>query len=155
MTDGSCFGPALDPRSCRGGLVCEVVAVVFVLVPVLTRAEPERQRWILATIFPKVFRLASILIGTVLVAGLLLNLAMSGWRVDWDQLTQTPWGRSILIGGLLGGALGTFHFVAERKLEPMVTDEDVDLDRVIRRIRVIPIVGLSILTVVISLMVLA
>lgn len=133
----------------------EVVAVVFVLVPVLTRAEPERQRWILATVFPKVFRLASVLIATVLLAGLLLNLAMVGWRVDWDQLTGTPWGRSILIGGLLGGALGMFHFVAERKLEPMVTDEDVDLDRVIRRVRVIPIVGLSILVVVISLMVLA
>lgn len=66
-----------------------------------------------------------------------------------------PLGRSILIGGLLGGALGLFHFVAERKLEPMVTDEGVDLDLVIRRLKIIPRVGLVILVVVLSLMILA
>ena len=133
----------------------EVIVIVFVLVPTVTRAEPDRQRWLLATIFPRMFRLASILIAMVLIAGLLLNLAMSGWAVDWETLTTTRWGRSILIGGILGGALGIFHFVAERKLEPMVTDDDVDLDVVIRRLRLIPTVGLIILVVVVGLMVLA
>lgn len=133
----------------------EVIVIVFVLVPTVTRAAPDRQRWLLATIFPRMFRLASVLIAIVLIAGLLLNLAMFGWAVDWETLTTTRWGRSILIGGILGGALGIFHFVAERKLEPMVTDEDVDLDVVIRRLKLIPSVGLIILVVVVSLMVLA
>ncbi len=128
---------------------------MFVLVPTVTRAEPDRQRWILANLFPRLFRLASVLIATVLLAGILLNLAMSGWAIDWETLTGTPWGRSILIGGVLGGALGLFHFVAERKLEPMVTDEGVDLDLVIRRLKVVPRVGLIILVVVLSLMILA
>jgi putative copper export protein len=133
----------------------EVIVIVFVLVPTVTRAEPERQRWLLAPIFPRMSRLDSVLIATVLIAGLLLNLAMSGWAVDWETLTTTRWGRSILIGGILGGALGIFHFVAERKLDPMVTEEDVDLDVVIRRLKLIPTVGLTILVVVVSLMVLA
>lgn len=133
----------------------EVIVIVFVLVPTVTRAAPDRQRWLLANIFPRMFRLASVLIATVLIAGLLLNLAMSGWAVDWEMLTTTRWGRSILIGGILGGALGIFHFVAERKLEPMVTDEAADLDVVIRRLKLVPTVGLTILVVVISLMVLA
>lgn len=132
-----------------------MIVIVFVLVPTVTRAAPDRQRWLLANIFPRMFRLASVLIATVLIAGLLLNLAMSGWAVDWEMLTTTRWGRSILIGGILGGALGIFHFVAERKLEPMVTDEAADLDVVIRRLKLVPTVGLTILVVVISLMVLA
>lgn len=133
----------------------EVLTIVFVLISVLGRAEPERQRWILNNVFPRIFHVASVLIATALVAGLLLNLAMSGWRIDWDQLTGTPWGRSILIGGILGGLLGMFHFVAERKLEPMVTDENTDLDAVMRRLKLIPRIGLGILVVVISLMILA
>lgn len=133
----------------------EVLTIVFVLIPVLGRAEPDRQRWMLNNVFPRIFRVASVLIATVLLAGLLLNLAMAGWRVDWDQLTGTPWGRSILIGGILGGLLGMFHFVAERKLEPMVTDENTDLDAVMRRMKLIPRIGLGILVVVISLMILA
>ncbi len=133
----------------------EVLTVVFVLIPVLARAEPTHQRWILNNIFPRVFRVASVLIVTVLVAGLLLNLAMSGWRIDWDRLTGTSWGRSILIGGILGGLLGMFHFVAERKLEPMVTNEDTDLDAVMRRLKLIPRIGLGILAVVLSFMILA
>lgn len=133
----------------------DVLTIVFVLIPVLGRAEPDRQRWMLNNVFPRIFRVASVLIATVLLAGLLLNLAMAGWRVDWDQLTGTPWGRSILIGGILGGLLGMFHFVAERKLEPMVTDENTDLDAVMRRMKLIPRIGLGILVVVISLMILA
>ncbi len=133
----------------------EVFTIVFVLIPVLGRAGPDRQRWILNNVFPRIFHVASALIATALVAGLLLNLAMAGWRIDWDQLTGTPWGRSILVGGILGGLLGMFHFVAERKLEPMFTDENTDLDAVMRRLKLIPRIGLSILVVVISLMVLA
>lgn len=109
----------------------------------------------LAQIFPRLFRLASVLIATVLLAGLLLNLAMQGWRIDGELLFGTSWGRSIVVGGILGGALGMFHFVAERKLEPMVTSDDVDLAEVVRRLKLVPRVGLAILVVVISLMVLA
>lgn len=69
----------------------EVMVIVFVLVPTVTRAEPDRQRWILANLFPRLFRLASVLVATVLLAGILLNLAMSGWSVDWETLTGTPW----------------------------------------------------------------
>jgi uncharacterized membrane protein len=135
----------------------EVVVVVFVLVPVVVRADEANQRWMLATVFPMVFRLASVLIILVLTAGALLNLAMSNWSVDLDALTGTTGGRFILIGGLLGLALGVFHFVAERKLEPMAVGaiEGAEIEKLIDRLRYVPRLGLVVLVVVFSLMVLA
>lgn len=133
----------------------EVMVIAFVLVPVVARSTPDRQKWMLATVFPRLFRLTSVLIATALLAGLLLNLALQGWRIDVDLLFGTRWGMMIVIGGILGGALGIFHFVAEQKLEPMVTSEDIDLDEVVRRLKIVPRVGLAILVVVISLMILA
>lgn len=133
----------------------EVIVVGFVLVPLLARLDHERQNWFLATVFPRIFRLASVLIVTTLLAGAALNLAMSGWAIDWERLTGTRWGRSILIGGLLGLTLGLFHFVAESRLEPMVraAGRGVGVETIVRRLQIIPRIGLFILLAVFAFMV--
>jgi hypothetical protein len=135
----------------------EVVAVVFVLVPVMVRTDDSHRRWLLAHLFPGVFRLASVLIVLALAAGALLNLAMSSWSIDWTTLTGTGWGRSILVGGSFGLALGIFHFVAERTLEPVAVraGEGIEISTLMKRLRIIPVTGLLVLLVVFALMVFA
>lgn len=129
----------------------EVVAVNFVLVPVLLRANRERQRWMLATIFPRIFHLASWLAVPAVVFGALLNLAMTGWRIDWDLLLTTRWGLSIVIGGTLGLLLTLFHFLVENRIEKVVTDTEASdevLDGVMSKLRIVPRYGLLVLVLV-------
>jgi uncharacterized membrane protein len=140
----------------------EVVVVNFVLVPALARVEPEQRGWFLSAIFPRIFRLASVLSLTAVLAGAALNLSLSNWRVDVaaSRLMASTWGWSILIGGLLGLGLALFHFVIEHRLEPHVMVSDTDLDDtaftpVLRRLKIIPRVGLGILLLIVFLMMFA
>ncbi len=129
----------------------EVVAVNFVLVPALVRASRDHQRWMLAHVFPRVFNLASWLAASAVIFGALLNLHMTDWRFDWDRLTSTRWGWSILAGGALGLVLTLFHFVIEGRLEPVVTDdetEDATIDAVVHHLRRVPRYGLGVLVIV-------
>ncbi len=129
----------------------EVVAVNLVLVPVLLRANRERQRWMLATIFPRIFHLASWLAVPAVVFGALLNLSMTDWRLDWELLTTSRWGWSILVGGTLGLLLTLFHFLVESRLEKVVVDTGVSdeaLDGVMGKLRTIPRFGLAVLIIV-------
>lgn len=98
----------------------EVVVVNVVLIPMLARLEPEKRRWFLSAIFPRIFRLASVLALTTVLAGAALNLSLSDWQVGVavSRLTTSRWGWSILIGGALGLGLTLFHFVVEHRLEP-------------------------------------
>jgi hypothetical protein len=108
-----------------------VIAVVFVVVPALTRAEPAVRAWMLRNVFPRIF------------------------RIDPGALFGTRWGRSILVGGTLGLLLGLFHFFVEDRLENAAVraGDDPALDEgLVRRLRVIPRVGLGVLVVVIGSM---
>lgn len=140
-----------------GAWLGEVVVITFVLVPMLGKLEPDRRTWMISTLFPRLFRLASVLIFGALVGGALLHLSMTDWRVDMDLLTGTRWGRLVATGGTLGLALGLFHYVAESKLEPMARDVAItgETDLIVKRLKVIPRVGLGILVVVFTTMILA
>lgn len=140
----------------------EVVVVSFILIPVLVRLEREKRGWFMAAIFPRIFRLASILSLTVILAGAALNLSLSNWQLDlaFTRLTTTRWGWSILIGGLLGLGLMLFHFFIEHRLEPHVLAEHDAMDdevfaHVARRLRIIPRVGLAVLILIVALMMFA
>lgn len=140
----------------------EVVVVNFILVPTLARLDPGKRGWFMAAVFPRVFRLASVLSLTTILAGAALNLSLNGWRVDVAlvRLTSTRWGWSILLGGLLGLGLALFHLFAEHRLEPHVlaaeeeTDDEV-FASVLRRLRVIPSAGLGVLLLTFVLMMFA
>lgn len=140
----------------------EVVVVNVVLVPVLTRLEPEKRGWFLSAIFPRIFRLASILSLTTVLAGVLLNLSLSDWQVQVaaSRLIASRWGWSILLGGLLGVGLTLFHFVAEHRLEPHGVGIDDDPDGtawalLVRRLKIIPRAGLGVLLLIVVLMMFA
>ena len=132
----------------------EVATINFVLVPMLSRADDDRKRWLLANLFPRLFRLASVLIVVVLTAGALLNLAMFDWSVDWAWLTGTGRGRRLLVGGALGLLLGLFHFGAEQRLAPMAqrAGQGIGVEQMVRRLQIIPRVGLAVLVVIFVLM---
>jgi hypothetical protein len=140
----------------------EVLVVNVVLVPVLARLESGKREWFLAAIFPRIFRLASVLALTTVLAGAALNLSLSGWRVDVaaSRLIASRWGWSILIGGSLGFGLMLFHFVAERRLEPHVVVGDDDPDgiawaRTLRSLKIIPRAGFGLLLLIVLLMMFA
>jgi len=140
----------------------EVLVVSFILVPVLGRLEPDKRGWFMSLIFPRIFRLASVLALTAIVAGAALNLSLSNWDVSLalTRLTTTRWGWSILIGGALGLGLTLFHFFAEHRLEPHVLAaheamDDATFAQVMRRLRIIPRVGLGILFLIFFLMMFA
>ncbi len=140
----------------------EVLVVSFVLVPVLARLEPERRGWFLSAIFPRIFRLASVLSLTTVLAGAALNLSLNAWQLDvaLTRLTSSRWGWSILVGGLLGLGLTLFHHTAERRLEPFVVAARENPDEeafvfILRRLRIIPRAGLAVLLLIFLLMMVA
>jgi len=140
----------------------EVVVINFILVPTLLHLSSNRRGWSLSAVFPQVFRLASVLSLTTIVAGAALNLSLSGWQADVaiSRLGSSRWGWSILIGGLLGLGIALFHFFVESRLEPVVVVAGDSLDSaqeelILRRLKIIPRVGLGLLLLVFLLMMVA
>jgi len=138
-----------------GAWLGEVVVVVFVLVPVATRAAAEQRREFMAAVFPRVFRLASVLSLTALTAGAGLYLTTNNWHLALGRLVSGRWGWSILIGASLGLTLTLFHFIAERRLEPAVTgigEGGITEETAVKYLQIIPRVGLGILLVIFAAM---
>jgi uncharacterized membrane protein len=140
----------------------EVAVVCFLLVPILAHLDKDKRTWFLAAVFPRVFRLASVLSLTTILAGAALNLSLNGWRVDvaFARLTSTRWGWSILVGGFLGLSLTFFHHVLEHRFEPHVLGthddpDDAEFAVIVRRLQIIPRVGLGVLVLTFLLMMFA
>lgn len=139
------------------GWLGEVLTVNFVLLPALARADPELRGRILGAIFPLVFRLATILAGLAIVSGAVVFWIMSDGNLG--RLVDTTWGQRLLIGGLLAGPLFAFHLLQEsrwegslaRRLGTMCSDPAAS-DLILRRLRVIPRVGLAILVLAVFFM---
>jgi hypothetical protein len=131
-----------------------VAVVVFILVPSLLQLDEQQRGWFLKTVFPRVFRLASVLSVTVVTTGLALYLERFGWHLQLEPLVTTRWGWSILTGGTLALILTAFHFFAEARLAPHVKGggaTPVD-PRVMSVLRIAPRVGLTILVTVVVAM---
>jgi len=87
----------------------EVVAINFILIPSLSAFEGEERKNFLNTVFPRVFRMASILSATAAVSGGLLLYTHIGF--DVMSLADSRWGVRACRGGaaiawleeLLGG----------------------------------------------------
>ncbi len=136
----------------------EVAAVVFVLVPAVRRLPAADRPAFMTAVFPRVFRLASVLAFTALAAGAVLNYLLTGWR-DLGAYFATPHGQLIALGGGLGLALGLFHFTAERKLEPAVGElaarNSRGVERILKVLTIVPRIGLVVLVIVFVSMMLA
>lgn len=90
----------------------EVAVINFVLIPALKKNENPAADFVYRHIFPRIFRLATILSVTVVLSGTaLLHVRVVG---DWTQLFASGlWGVVILIGGGLAWAITIFHLFIE------------------------------------------
>ena len=133
----------------------EVVAVNFILIPALSSYQGEGRKSFLNNVFPRVFRMASILSATAAVTGALLLHHHVGF--DLPSLTGTHWGRMILLGGGLGLLLTLFHFFMENHLArrigvgcPDISSEQVE--DVHGKLEIVPRVGLGVISAIFILM---
>jgi len=138
------------------GWLGEVIVIVFVLVPIISKLSAKEQPGYIAEIFPRMFRLASVLAGLSLVAGAVINYQLTGW-VNLGPYISSFRGGAIALGGLLGLALALFHFFFEIRIESRVaglatTLDDEELARLQRYLTLIPRVGLLVLLAIFMLM---
>ncbi|MCC6298021.1 MAG: hypothetical protein IT314_01895 [Anaerolineales bacterium] len=134
----------------------EVVTVNFVLLPALFSLERGARGAFIRQVFPRIFRLASVLSLTAILSGAAMNYLMTGWK-NLGALLGTRWGIAILIGGSLGLLLTLFHFFAEERLEPVAVsaleNPEIETDKFLSALKIIPRAGvLVILTVVLLMM---
>lgn len=130
----------------------EVLAINFVLIPALLNLEKKDRGEFVRQVFPRVFRLASILSLLAILSGAAMSYIITGWRYI-DLLIDTRWGISILIGGSLALALTLFHFLAESRLEPTAARaNDADVEKIISVLKVVPRIGLVVILAIVWLM---
>jgi uncharacterized membrane protein len=135
----------------------EVVAINFILIPSLSSHEGSSRKEFLNLVFPKVFRMASILSFTAAVTGALLLYHHT--HFDLFSLGDTLWGRMVFIGGTLGLLLTLFHFFLENQLArkvgvgcPDISSEQVE--DVHGKLQIVPRIGLVVITTIyVSMMV--
>lgn len=136
----------------------EVVVIVFVLVPTALRMEPAARLDFVGRVFPRIFRLASVLASITLIAGAALNYLLTGWQ-NLGAYFSSPRGIFIAIGGGLGLALGLFHFFVEHRIEPgvKVMAQKVSAEeagRIVKVLTIVPRVGLCVmLAIFVSMMI--
>jgi uncharacterized membrane protein len=140
----------------------EVATVNFVLMPALIHTNGEGRRAMLDSIFPLVFRLATILGGSAILSGLGFVL----WYTHFKPflLFESPGGWLILCAGTLGVLLYVFHLLQESGAERAFASrlaaaaearEPAVEAQLFRQLVIFPRIGLVVLTLVVSLMIAA
>jgi len=133
----------------------EVITINFVLVPALAKfSEEERSRFI-AAVFPRVFRLASVLSFTTVASGATLFLLRFG--TNWQAVWHTPFASFLAAGAVLGFLLTMFHFVMEPRLSKLIyaakaAGNVAQSELIHSRLRVIPRAGLGVLAAIVFFM---
>ncbi|MGH2460758.1 MAG: hypothetical protein ACRDIY_18030 [Chloroflexota bacterium] len=140
----------------------EVITINFVLLPALFGARDDDRQVLLSTVFPHVFRLATVLGGTAVASGFVLLL----WFTSFHPLAalHSHWGWYIVVGGTIGAAVYAFHLFqesgAERSIAARLTfvvdaDDPRETRRMLKHLARFPRVGMAVLVVVVALMVCA
>lgn len=144
------------------GWLGEVITINFVLLPALFKANAKDQLTLLNTVFPYIFRLATVLGGAAVLSGLTQVLLYTGFNLS--LLFYSRWGWLLLIGGTMGMALYTFHLFqesgAERTLATDLAFAIAGNDReavtaLLRKLAIFPRAGMILLVIIISLMIAA
>lgn len=138
--------------------VGEVITINFVLVPALLKMKKETRGAFIRQIFPRVFQLATVLSLTAILSGAAMSYLITGWK-DLDEWLLTRWGVGIFVGGLLALLLTLFHFFIESRLEPIAVTADaqseIDVDKIVTILKIVPRIGLGILISIVLLMMFA
>ena len=136
----------------------EVITVSFVLIPLTLKFTHTERSLFIANVYPRIFRLASVLSLTTILAGGVLSYLLTGWQ-DLTIFFASPRWLPITVGGILGLLLTMFHFFAESRLESRVialakSPDPVETETITRYLRIIPRAGLAILIAIFLLMML-
>ena len=136
----------------------EVAVINFILIPTLSGHSGAERKDFVNAVFPRVFRMASILSGTVAVSGGVLLYHHTGG--DLRILLENLWGKFILVGGALGLLLTLFHFFMENRLARKISMGDPDLPKeavedLHLKLRLVPRLGFVVLTSIFVLMMIA
>ena len=130
----------------------EVAVINFILIPVLGTLGIEERRRFLTSVFPRVFRMASVLSLVVVISGLtLVTMITSG---DFAMLLEDRWGHAILFGGTLGVLLTLFHFFMENRLAKQIgvgceyLPSDAQLADVHGKLKIVPRGGLLVISTI-------
>ncbi|MFN8532159.1 MAG: hypothetical protein U0556_01255 [Dehalococcoidia bacterium] len=141
------------------GWLGEVMVINFVLVPALLRSKSVEQIALLEVVFPRLFKLATILGGLAVGSGAILISWYSQLRLD--VLFGSRWGWFVLIGGALTLLLYAFHLFQESRMEHTLasnlivavqTNDSEMRSRLLRRLTILPRAGMLVLVVGILLM---
>lgn len=136
----------------------QVVVINLILVPTARGLSSEDRTRFLGDVFPRVFRLASVLSLTALASGLTMLLQKYGvsWSV-FSALTATGMGTALLIGAILAVTLTLFHFLVEPRVEDLICvaqdnpDSGVD-EQIVGILRIVPKAGLGVIVAIFLLM---
>ena len=135
--------------------VGEVIAINVVLLPALKNIDKDIRGKFIRQIFPRVFHLASVLSLTAIISGATMSYLITGWK-NLAELFGTRWGMGIMIGGSLALLLTLFHFLIESRLEPIAFKADdgseIDVEKFIKVLDIVPKIGLIILILIVLLM---
>ena len=133
----------------------QVVVINFVLIPSLGKFKSEERKAFILTIFPKIFRVASHLSIIAVLTG--IHLVVSLTDADLSNLLSGRWGLSILIGGSLGILLTLFHFFMENRMAKKIgiakDGNDDMVDDVHLKLKIVPRLGLVVITLILLLMI--
>lgn len=132
-----------------------VMVINFVIQPVLISLKGELRGQIVKSVFPRIFKLASIFSATVVITGSYMVYYLTNGNLE--ALLHGRWGISILIGSSLGILLTLFHFFLEEKLSKKIMlgkqGDNQKLEEVHLKMKIVPRVGLTILTIIFLLMI--
>jgi uncharacterized membrane protein len=133
----------------------EVVAINFILIPSLSSYEGDARKSFLNNVFPRVFRMASVLSAGVAATGALLLHHHVGFHLS--RLGESHWGHMILVGGTMGLLLTLFHFFMENHLARRVGVGCPDIsaaqvEDVHAKLTIVPRIGLVVISTIFVVM---
>ena len=136
--------------------VGEVFVINFILIPVLGGLDVAGRRRFLTTVFPRVFRMASVLSAIAVLTGVLMVVHLTDGNIG--KLTESRWGKAIMVGGSMGIFLTFFHFFMENKLAKAIgigceyIPSDEQLASVHNKLKIVPRGGLIFISAIFCVM---
>lgn len=139
-----------------------MIVINLVLVPAIKSAEGGDRVALIELIFPRLFKLATLLGGLAVLTGTFLVSRYT--QLHFGLLFSSRWGWLVLIGGLMGLVLCLFHLFQEENVEHTLMSSLVEAtksrnqaatDALLRKLGILPRAGMVALLIAILLMVAA
>lgn len=141
---------------CASAWYGEIVVINFILIPTLSKYSGTDKKNLINDLFPKFFKLASVLAASTIITGAYLLYHLIGF--DFSLLkNRGSWGWSIMIAGSLGLILAIFHFFVEQSLSKRYKIGNANLaeneiEDIHLKLKIVPRLGLLVITFIFILM---